>query len=435
MFSGLIFLIMIFILALLLEDKANLNYFNVFICRITLIIMPYDCRLMSDVVIVRYGELALKSPGVRNRYEKVLVRNIKAMLNLREVPYSNISREWGRIFVHSTDKNASKAVSDVFGVVSSSPAISSDGNIESAANTCASLADTFVKEGESFAIRARRSGNHSFSSNELARKCGDAVWHMLESKGMSPSVDLTTPDREIFVEMRQNHSYIYTEVFDGVGGLPLGTQGKMISLVSGGIDSPVSTWLLMKRGVEIIPVYCNNEPYNDERARQRTMDCVAQLQKWCPGHPFKMYEVPNGLNLKKFIEECDRKKTCVLCKRTMYRIAFEIMKIENASGVITGSSLGQVASQTAENMYAEACGLGVPLYHPLIGLDKTEIIDIARRIGTYDISIQPAGDCLAVPINPEVKAKFDSLIEEESNLDIGALISYSVSNARVSKGE
>ena len=390
---------------------------------------------MSDVVIVRYGELALKSQGVRNQYEKILVKNIKAMLDLRKVSYSNVSREWGRIFVHSTDKNAPKAVSDVFGVVSSSPAISSDPTIESAADTCASLAEEFIKDGESFAIRARRSGNHSFSSNELARKCGDAVWVMMESKGIDPSVDLTSPDKEIFVEMRQNHSYIYTEVSDGVGGLPLGSQGKMISLVSGGIDSPVSSWLLMKRGVEIIPVYCNNEPFNDDRARQRTMDCIAQLQKWCPGHPFKIYEVPNGHSLKKFIDECDRKKTCVLCKRTMYRIAFEIMKIENASGVITGSSLGQVASQTAENMYAEACGLGVPLYHPLIGLDKSEIIDIARRIGTYDISIQPAGECLAVPIHPEVKAKFDSLIEEEDKLDIDSLISYSISNARVSKGE
>jgi len=397
--------------------------------------MAYDCRLMSDVIIVRYGELALKSPGVRNQYERILVKNIEAMLDLRDISYSNVSREWGRIFVHSTDKNASKAVSDVFGVVSSSPAISSDSTIESAASTCASLADEFVKAGESFAIRARRSGNHSFSSNELARKCGDAVWHMMESKDQTPSVDLTDPDKEIFVEMRQNYSYIYTEVTDGVGGLPLGTQGKMVSLVSGGIDSPVATWLLMKRGVEIIPVYCNNDPFNDDRARQRTMDCISQLQKWCPGHPFKIYEVPNGHNLRKFIDQCDSKKTCVLCKRTMYRIAFEIMKIENASGVITGSSLGQVASQTSENMYAEACGLGVPLYHPLIGLDKSEIIDIARRIGTYDISIQPAGECRAVPINPEVKAKFDSLIVEESKLDIDSLISYSISNARVSKGE
>ncbi|WP_406659818.1 tRNA uracil 4-sulfurtransferase ThiI [Methanolobus sp. ZRKC3] len=390
---------------------------------------------MIDVVIVRYGELALKSAGVRNRYEKTLVRNIAAMLKSRAISYSNISREWGRIFIHTADQNASRAAADVFGVVSASHAIISDATIESAASTCASVADGFVKDGESFAIRARRSGNHSFSSHELAVKCGDAVWHMLESKGIAPSVDLSNPDKEILVEMRQNKAYIFTETSDGVGGLPIGTQGKMVSLVSGGIDSPVATWLLMKRGVEIIPVYCNNEPYSDERARQRTMDCIAQLQKWCPGHPFKIYEVPNGANLKMFIDGCERKKTCVLCKRTMYRIAFEIMKIEGASGVITGSSLGQVASQTSENMYAEISGLSVPLYHPLIGLDKTEIIDIARRIGTYDISIQPAGSCLAVPIHPEVKAKHDSLTKEEEDLDIEGLVRYSISNAKVSKSE
>ena len=390
---------------------------------------------MIDVVLVRYGELALKSSGVRNQYEKTLVRNIRAMLDSRSVSYSDITREWGRIFVHSNDPNASAVVADVFGIVSTSPAIISDGTIESAEHACATVADGFVKDGESFAIRARRSGNHDFSSRDLGMKCGDAVWHMLESKGMSPSVDLTDPDREIFVEMRQSRAYIFTETSEGVGGLPIGTQGKMISLISGGIDSPVATWLLMKRGVEIVPVYCNNEPYNDDRARQRTMDCIAQLQKWCPGHPFKIYEVPNGANLGQFIDRCERKKTCVLCKMIMHRTAYEIMKIEGASGVITGSSLGQVASQTAENMYAEVYGLGVPLYHPLIGLDKDDIIRIARRIGTYDISIRPAGDCQAVPIHPEVKARPDSLIKEEDNLDIDALVRFSISNAKISKSE
>ncbi|WP_406656600.1 tRNA uracil 4-sulfurtransferase ThiI [Methanolobus sp. ZRKC2] len=388
---------------------------------------------MFDVIIVRYGELALKSTGVRNWYEKILMSNIEAMLKQNGVSYSGISREWGRVFVHTSDIRAAQAAADVFGVVSASPAQTTDPTLESAAKMCASMADGFVHEGESFAIRAKRTGNHDFSSRELAIKCGDDVWEMLESRGMSPSVDLTNPSREVFVEMRQNHAYVFTEIVQGVGGLPIGTQGKMISLVSGGIDSPVATWLLMKRGVEIIPVYCNNEPFNDERARQRTMECIKQLQKWCPGHPFKVYEVPNGSNLGAFIDKCERGKTCVLCKRTMYRIAFEIMKTENASGIVTGSSLGQVASQTAANMYAETYGICAPLYHPLIGLDKNEIIDIAKRIGTFDISIVQAGGCTAVPEHPEVKAKFDSLPLEEEKVDIESMVRYSVANARISK--
>ncbi|MDW7732223.1 MAG: tRNA uracil 4-sulfurtransferase ThiI [Methanolobus sp.] len=388
---------------------------------------------MFDVIIVRYGELALKSTGVRNWYEKILMSNIEAMLKQNGVSYSGISREWGRVFIHTSDTRAAKSAADVFGVVSTSPAQTTEATLESASKVCATVADGFVQEGESFAIRAKRTGNHDFSSRELAIKCGDAVWEMLESKGMKPSVDLTNPDREIFVEMRQTHAYVFTEIVQGVGGLPLGTQGKMVSLVSGGIDSPVATWLLMKRGVEIIPVYCNNEPFNDERARQRTMECIKQLQKWCPGHAFKVYEVPNGRNLSAFINKCERAKTCVLCKRTMYRIAFEIMKTENASGIVTGSSLGQVASQTAANMYAEIYGICAPIYHPLIGLDKNEIIDIAKRIGTYDISIMQAGSCTAVPEYPEVKAKFASLPLEEEKVDIESMVRYSVANARVSR--
>jgi thiamine biosynthesis protein ThiI len=388
---------------------------------------------MENVIIVRYGELALKSTGVRNWYEKTLVKNISAMLDHRGIPYSAISREWGRIFIKSDDVRAAKAAADVFGVVSTSFAQVTDATIKAAGALCAELADGYVSEGQSFAIRARRTGNHSFSSRDIGMKCGDAVWQMLESKGFTPSVDLTNPDREIFVEMRQSKSYVFTETEEGVGGLPLGTQGKMISLVSGGIDSPVATWLMMKRGIEVIPVYCNNTPFNDDRAHNRTMDCLKALQEWCPGHSFKYYEVPHGENLQSFIDNCSKNKTCLLCKRTMYRIALKIMEKEGAAGIITGSSIGQVASQTTHNMYAELYGLCIPLYHPLIAFDKNEIIDIARKIGTYDISIRETGGCGAVPVHPEVKAAMDSMIVEESKIGIEELVDVSVENARISR--
>jgi thiamine biosynthesis protein ThiI len=388
---------------------------------------------MENVIIVRYGELALKSTGVRNWYEKTLVKNISAMLEHRVIPYSGISREWGRIFIKSDDVRAAKAAADVFGVVSTSFAQVTDATIKAAGALCAETADGYISEGQSFAIRSRRTGNHPFSSRDIGMKCGDAVWQMLESKGFTPSVDLTNPDREIFVEMRQSKSYVFTETVEGVGGLPLGTQGKMVSLVSGGIDSPVATWLMMKRGIEVIPVYCNNTPFNDDRAHKRTMDCLKALQEWCPGHPFKYYEVPHGENLQSFVDNCSKNKTCLLCKRTMYRIALKIMKKEGASGIITGSSIGQVASQTTYNMYAELYGLCVPLYHPLIAFDKNEIIDIARNIGTYDISIRETGGCGAVPVHPEVKAAMDSMIVEEAKISIEELVDASVENARISR--
>lgn len=388
---------------------------------------------MNNIVIVRYGELALKSPGVRNHYEKVLMRNIAAMLDQRGVEYSGLSREWGRIFIKTSDETAANAAADVFGVVSASFATAVDADLDAISRKCADIGAGFIEEGDSFAIRARRTGNHDFSSQDVGLKCGDAVWERLLSAGKTPVVDLTTPDKEIFVEVRQKEAYVFTENSRGVGGLPLGTQGKMVALVSGGIDSPVAAWLMMKRGVEIIPVYCSNEPFADDSTRQRALDSIRVLQQWAPGHPFKIYEIPHGCSLKAFVEQCSRNKTCVLCKRTMYRVAYEIMKREGAAGVITGSSLGQVASQTSANMYAELYGLAIPLYHPLIALDKADIIDIARKIGSYNISVRPVTCCSAVPERPETRSECDSLLAEESKVDIDGLVRYSVSGAKVFK--
>lgn len=389
--------------------------------------------ISSNVVIIRYGELALKSTGVRNWYEKILMKNIAAMLDSRDIPYSQIRREWGRIFIETTDFRAAKAAADVFGIVSTSPALKTEPTLESVASVCATLAKDLVLEGESFAVRARRSGNHPFSSVDIGRTCGDAVWSALEKKGKHPRVDLSSPDKEVFVEMRQNLAYVYLETFKGVGGLPLGTQGSMVVLMSGGLDSPVAAWLMMKRGVMIIPVYCNTSPYAENAARERAFECIRQLQKWAPGHQFKTYELPHGPNLRTFIDICNRKNTCLLCKRMMYREAYEVMKKEGANGIITGSSLGQVASQTAANMYAEIYQLAIPIYHPLIAFDKTEIIDIARKIGTYDISSRPAGSCTAVPERPEIGANYDLVVTEEQKMDIETMVFNAMKAAKVLK--
>ncbi len=393
-----------------------------------------ETEVLADVVLVRYGELALKSSGIRDWYEKLLMKNIAAMLESREIPYSQIRREWGRIFIETADSRAAaEAAADVFGIVSTSPALTTEPSLEKAASICADIAQDIIKEGDSFAIRARRSGNHPFSSADIGKACGDAVWNSLEKNGVNPRVNLSSPDKEIFVEMRQKLAYIFLETFKGVGGLPLGTQGSMVVLISGGLDSPVAAWLMMKRGVMIIPVFCNNTPYAQSAARERAFDCIRQLQKWAPGHQFRTYEIPHGPNLQSFIEICNRKNTCLLCKRMMYREAYEVMKKENASGIITGSSLGQVASQTAANMHAEIYQLAIPIYHPLIAFDKTEIMDIARKIGTYDISNRSAGSCTAVPERPEIGANYDLIMIEEKKMDIENMVSNALKAAKVFK--
>lgn len=382
---------------------------------------------IPDVILVRYDELALKSKRVRAMYEAILIKNLKAMLNADGSAYTEITREMGRIFIHSDDPAALKSAVKVFGVVSASPAYTCEPTLDSAAQLCALLADGMIREGQSFAIRSRRAGNHDFTSRDVAVACGNAV---VQSRWGNISVDLDNPDVEIFVEIRQKKGYVFIGSLKGVGGLPLGTQGKMVALISGGIDSPVAAWLLMKRGCEIIPLYLNNDPFSDETTRERAMACIDVLQKWSPQKKLTIYEAPHGENLLAFLSNCNNRLNCVMCRRMMYRIASEVLKMESAHGIITGSSLGQVASQTSQNMLAETYGMEYPIYHPLIGFDKLEITDIARRIGTFEPSTKPATCCMAVPEYPSTAAKTWEVAEAEKMIDVPSLLGSMVKNIK-----
>ena len=382
-------------------------------------------ELKYDSVMVRYGEIAIKSEQVRKKYEKMLIDNIIAMLNFNNVPHGDVIRERGRIFVVSDDPRAAEVIARVFGVVSASPVITTDPAIDQACKVAVKIGTGVIKEGDSFAINARRAGEHPFTSQDIGRMCGDAVWEAVKDK--KPRVDLKNPDHEIFVEIREDQAYIFYRVIKGVGGMPLGSQGRMVALISGGIDSPVAAWMMMKRGCEVIPVFFDNEMFSDERYRNRALESIKKLKEWSPGHDLKVYEVPHGVSLAEFMRKGNIKYTCVFCKRLMYKVAIEIARRENAHGLITGSSLGQVASQTSENLMIEHHGIDFPIYHPIIGLDKNEIIDIAKNIGTYNISIHPAACCGAVPKYPSIHGR----IEEVEKMDFGKMIEEDLSGARI----
>jgi thiamine biosynthesis protein ThiI len=383
-----------------------------------------------DSILVRYGEVGLKSDSVRARYERMLVRNLSVALERNGIQFEKIERDWGRIFIGSKDLNAAKVAAKVFGVVSASPAISCEPKLGDVSKVAVEVAGEVIREGEKFAVRPRKAGAQEFSTQKIGEVVGAAICESLASR--KPKVDLSEPDREIHVEIRQKRAYVFTEIFDGVGGLPYGTQGRVVALISGGIDSPVAAWLMMKRGCEVIPVYMNNTPFLDEAAQRRAFEVMKVLGVWAP-KAIKVYEVPHGENLTEITKKCSVRYTCVLCKRMMYRIAIGIAVREKAHAVVTGSSLGQVASQTSANMLAEAYGLGFPIVHPLIGLDKTEITDMAKRIGTYDVSIMQTGSCKAVPRHPATEAKVEVLQEEESKIDFDALVKKSLEGARVSR--
>lgn len=382
-----------------------------------------------DSVLVRYGEIGIKSEQIRRKYEELLIKNIKAMLEANRVQYEAILQERGRIYVKSSDPNAARTVSRVFGVVSSSPVVTTGPTMQDAAKVAAEIGREVIKEGESYAINGRRAFDHPFTSQDIGRICGDAVFYAVEER--HPRIDLKHPNHEIFVEIREDHSYIFTEIVKGVGGMPVGSQGKMIAMVSGGIDSPVAAWLMMKRGCELIPVYFNTGEFSDQAYADRAMETLKKLKEWAPGHEFKVYEVPHGEVLRQFMEKGNEKYTCVYCKHMMYEVSIMIAKKEGAHGIITGSSLGQVASQTSANLMIEHYGIDFPIYHPLIGLDKNEIVEIARKIGTYDISIKPASCCGATPRYPSIHGRLEEIMNIDKQFNVKELAAHELERANI----
>ena len=368
-----------------------------------------------DVIIARYGEIGLKSPKIRSRFEKKLVKNIKAAFEC------DVDRNQGRIYIHPKDFNDGiEKLNRVFGVVSYSPATSTKTTYEDIDTTLGDYVEELIDggildENTKFAIKCRRVGTHDFTSQEMAAHCGGVV----RNKVLAP-VDLTNPDLTIFVEVREDDTFIFHEKIKGPGGLPLGTQGKVVVLLSSGIDSPVAAYLMMKRGCEVIALNCNNEPFSTPKALELFNQLVNQLNVYAKGVPIKRRVVDYGEYLQAAKDNAPEKMTCVLCKSGMYHITEKLALKLGADAIVDGSSVGQVASQTLSNILATRYGVDMPILSPLIGLDKEEITAIAKEIGTFEISKIDDGGCSAVPRYPETHADLERVKKacEDMNQDV-----------------
>ena len=364
-----------------------------------------------ELVLLRYGEIGVKSPPVRRRFENRLIYNIKASLECK------IINDGGRLLLYTANlKKALQKIPKIFGIVSYSPAVETASSREEIKKTLQIYVNHLVEKklfsGEdSFAIRARRVGEHDFTSQEIAAYCGSVVYEITSSP-----VDLSNPDFEIFVELRGDKAFIYHEKLQGPGGLPVGTQGKVISLVSGGIDSPVATYLMMKRGCEVTILNFNNAPFTEPS--EKVIKIVKKLKEYASGSQLKLYQVKYGPFLKKCQQEAPERMTCVLCKSGMYQVAGMLAKIEGALAIVDGSSLGQVASQTLPNILATRYSSTLPLLSPLIGLDKVEISAIGDKIGTFEISALPDSGCKAAPRYPETNAILEKVLEVQEDIEM-----------------
>ena len=375
---------------------------------------------MQDVLLVKYGEIILRG---KNRYliENMLIKTI--IKNLKKIGNYWVSKEQGRILIESKEQNSTfdfenviPAVVNILGITAVCPAIKlDDSSIENIRN----YAITHMKQqwgnGQfSFKVETKRSDKqYPMNSKEISIDVGGYVFDNMENL----TVDVHNPDVTLMVEIR-NNVYIYSKLIKGFGGLPIGTSGKATVLLSGGIDSPVAAFMMAKRGVSIEAVYFDSPPYTSDRAKQKVIDLAERLSMFTGN--FKLYIVPFTEVQLKIYESVPPEKMTILLKRAMLKVA-EKIALENGSlGIVTGDSIGQVASQTMHAMDCIGSVLKeIPIYRPLCGMDKQEIIDIARKLGTYDISIRPFEDCCTIFVakHPETKPKKSIIEKIEQNIE------------------
>ena len=378
-----------------------------------------------DLIIARYGEIGVKSSGVRSQFEKRLVKNIKATFDC------SVDRNQGRIYIYPKqfDEGIEK-LNMVFGVVSYSPAVSTQFTFDKLNETLTSYVEQLISENvldinTKFAIKCRRVGTHDVSSQEIAAYCGSVVKNVVDAP-----VDLSNPDLTIFVEVRDDDAYIFHEKIKGPGGLPLGTQGKVVCLISSGIDSPVAAYLMMKRGCEVIALHCNNDPFSGPKVTENFNLLIDRLDEYANGSAIKRRVIDYGEYLTVAKQKAPEKMTCVLCKSGMYRISEKLAQKLGADAIVDGSSIGQVASQTLPNILATRYGVDIPILSPLIGLDKEEITEIAIKIGTFEISKLDDGGCSAVPRYPMTHAVLEDVKQACKDMDQESEIQKAFDNIR-----
>ena len=377
---------------------------------------------MRNVLLVRYGEVFLKGAN-RPHFLKVLTDNVKkAVKDLGGRVWMSDSRIYVSDFA---DLDACiDRVTKVCGVYSVSPAIESEKDLDVIAGHCIEMMKDL---SGTFKVFGRRSDKHfPLNSLELAAEIGGRV---LEANP-NLTVDVHHPEHRLNVEIRDN-AYICVREIKAIGGLPLGTGGKAALLLSGGIDSPVAGYQMMKRGVRCCAIHFQSPPYTGELAKDKVMQLARKLAMYSGG--MRVFLVPFTKCQLEIHEKCPEGLGTLITRRFMMRIAERIAEQYGAQALITGESLGQVASQTMEALCCTDAVVTMPVFRPLIGLDKTEIMEIAERIDTYQTSILPYEDCCTVftPRHPITRPKLKTMPGAERGLDIDALVSEAVEHTEV----
>lgn len=358
-----------------------------------------------EVILVRLGEVTLKG-RTRGRFERVLLRNIREALRAEGIS-AYVVREYGRIYVYA-GREALEPLRRVFGIWSLSPALEVRyETLEALLDAAKSFFKTAVA-GKRFAVRARRVGAEGFTSIDLERLLGARLLPY------SSGVDLSNPEVTAHVEVRGNRAYLYTEVIPAHGGLPVGTEGKVLALVSGGFDSAVAAWYMLKRGAEVHYLFCNLAGDLTKRYVMRVVKILAD--RWSYGYRPRLYVVDFRPLLSELRRAVDTRVLGVVLKRYMYRVAEKVAREIGAYAIVTGESLGQVSSQTLKNLYAIDPAAAMPVFRPLIGFDKEEIIRVAREIGVYEEASRVKEVCGVFSYHPRTACTLEEALVNESRV-------------------
>lgn len=391
---------------------------------------------MKELLLVRYGEIALKGKNI-SIFQKKFTRNIKkAVVHIEEV---NVIDNYGRVYVEHLKEDYDrvvKAVTKVFGVVSVSPAIRVDNDIEKI--KLAALEEVkrlMVEEGaKSFKIETRRTNKgFPYKTPEINQMVGGFVNQAIEEL----KVDVNNPDILLTLEIR-NHTFMFSKRIKGLGGMPYGSAGKGMLLLSGGIDSPVAGYLMARRGLELGAVHFHSYPFTSERALEKVIDLAKKLTDYTIN--IKIHSI-NILEIQKAISErCPSEEMTIISRVFMMKIAEKIAANMECKCLITGENLGQVASQTMEGLHVTNSSVNIPVLRPLIAYDKVEIIEIAKQIDTFDISILPFEDCCTVflPERVVTKPRLEKIEASLALLDVDDLIESAIHQQEViivSEGE
>lgn len=385
---------------------------------------------MKEIILVKNGELALKGLN-RSSFEDILIKNMKRRLN--DLGSFEFTKSQSTIMVDPLDDDidlddAVDIVSRVFGIAALSRACVCEKDFEDIKATALSYLKDELEDAKTFKVEAKRSDKKfPMKSPEICRELGG----FLLSKFRNLSVDVHNPDITVTVEIRDKYAFVRGNNIKGAGGMPTGTSGRAGILISGGIDSPVAAYMMAKRGIELCAIHFASPPYTSELAEMKVMELLKKVARY--SGVITTYVVPFTKIQEAIRDLCPEEYFTIIMRRIMMMISEKLAVHQNCSALITGESVGQVASQTMYALACTDCAVNMPVFRPCIGMDKEEIIAISRKIDTFQTSIQPYEDCCTVftPKHPKTKPHLDDVIKAEANIkNLEELMNEAIQNVK-----